>query len=56
MPEARAFGRSRFSPLRLIRLSLDGLTAFTTWPLRAKARPLCLVRREQGCGLASTRK
>ena len=34
-PEARAHGRSHFSPWRLIRLSLDGLTAFTTWPLRA---------------------
>jgi polyisoprenyl-phosphate glycosyltransferase len=35
LPDARAHGRSRFSPLRLIRLSLDGLTAFTRWPLRA---------------------
>jgi polyisoprenyl-phosphate glycosyltransferase len=35
MPEARAHGRSQFSPRRLIRLSIDGLTAFTTWPLRA---------------------
>jgi polyisoprenyl-phosphate glycosyltransferase len=35
VPEARAHGRSQFSPLRLIRLSLDGLTAFTKWPLRA---------------------
>jgi polyisoprenyl-phosphate glycosyltransferase len=35
VPDARAHGRSRFSPLRLLRLSLDGLTAFTTWPLRA---------------------
>jgi glycosyltransferase involved in cell wall biosynthesis len=34
-PEARAHGHSHFSPLRLVRLSLDGLTAFTTWPLRA---------------------
>jgi glycosyltransferase involved in cell wall biosynthesis len=34
-PSARAHGRSSFNPLRLIRLSLDGLTAFTTWPLRA---------------------
>lgn len=33
-PEARAHGHSRFNPLRLIGLSLDGLTAFTTWPLR----------------------
>jgi polyisoprenyl-phosphate glycosyltransferase len=34
-PEARAHGHSHFSPWRLVRLSLDGLTAFTTWPLRA---------------------
>jgi polyisoprenyl-phosphate glycosyltransferase len=35
VPGTRAHGRSHFSPLRLIRLSLDGLTAFTTWPLLA---------------------
>lgn len=35
MPAPRAHGRSHFSLLRLVRLSLDGLTAFTTWPLRA---------------------
>ena len=35
MPAPRAHGQSHFSLLRLIRLSLDGLTAFTTWPLRA---------------------
>ena len=35
LPAARAHGHSHFSPLRLIRLSLDGLTSFTTWPLRA---------------------
>jgi glycosyltransferase involved in cell wall biosynthesis len=35
VPAPRAHGRSHFSPLRLIHLSLDGLTAFTTWPLRA---------------------
>jgi glycosyltransferase involved in cell wall biosynthesis len=34
-PPARATGRSHFSAWRLINLSLDGLTAFTTWPLRA---------------------
>ena len=34
-PDARGSGRSHFSPWRLMRLSLDGLTAFTTWPLRA---------------------
>ena len=35
VPAAREHGHSHFSPLRLIRLSLDGLTSFTTWPLRA---------------------
>ncbi|MEO6744798.1 MAG: glycosyltransferase family 2 protein [Caldimonas sp.] len=35
MPAPRAAGASHFSPLRLVQLSLDGLTAFTTWPLRA---------------------
>jgi polyisoprenyl-phosphate glycosyltransferase len=34
-PEARVHGRSQFSLLQLFHLSLDGLTAFTTWPLRA---------------------
>lgn len=34
VPDARAHGHSHFNPLRLIGLSLDGLTAFTTWPLR----------------------
>lgn len=33
-PDSRAHGHSHFSALRLIRLSLNGLTAFTTWPLR----------------------
>ena len=33
-PAARGAGRSSFSPFRLVTLSLDGLTAFTTWPLR----------------------
>jgi hypothetical protein len=37
VPAARAHGRSHFSPLRLIHHSIDGLTAFTTWPLRAVA-------------------
>jgi len=35
MPAERSHGRSHFSLLRLLRMSLDGLTAFTTWPLRA---------------------
>ena len=34
-PDERVHGQSHFSPLRLARLSFDGLTAFTTWPLRA---------------------
>lgn len=34
-PAPRAHGRSKFNSLRLARLALDGLTAFTTWPLRA---------------------
>lgn len=34
-PAPRAHGHSRFSPWRLIKLALDGLTGFTTWPLRA---------------------
>jgi polyisoprenyl-phosphate glycosyltransferase len=34
-PPQRASGASHFNPWRLIRLSLDGLTGFTTWPLRA---------------------
>ncbi len=34
VPESRGNGRSSFGPLRLLTLSLDGLTAFTTWPLR----------------------
>lgn len=35
MPAPRVHGRSHFSPLQLVRLSLNGLMAFTTWPLRA---------------------
>ena len=35
VPQPRASGESHFSAWRLIRMSLDGLTAFTTWPLRA---------------------
>jgi glycosyltransferase involved in cell wall biosynthesis len=33
-PNPRAHGRSQFSASRLLRLSVDGLTAFTNWPLR----------------------
>jgi len=35
MPAERAHGASSYRPLRLVGLALDGLTAFTTWPLRA---------------------
>ncbi|HUR89741.1 MAG TPA: glycosyltransferase family 2 protein [Ramlibacter sp.] len=34
VPDARAHGRTHFSLRRLVSLSLDGLTSFTTWPLR----------------------
>ncbi len=33
-PEPRAAGQSTFGFLRLVGLAVDGLTAFTTWPLR----------------------
>ncbi|CAB3901991.1 MAG: glycosyltransferase family 2 protein [Achromobacter pulmonis] len=33
-PDERMHGDSRFGGMRLARLALDGLTAFTTWPLR----------------------
>jgi glycosyltransferase involved in cell wall biosynthesis len=36
-PAPRAHGRTRFSLARLLRLSLDGLTAFANWPLRVVA-------------------
>ncbi len=35
MPDSRQHGESHFNGLRLLRLALAGLTAFTTWPLRA---------------------
>jgi polyisoprenyl-phosphate glycosyltransferase len=34
-PQPRRHGRSHFNLVRLARLSMDGITAFTTWPLRA---------------------
>ena len=34
VPDARAHGRSHYGWGRLINLSIDGLTSFTTWPLR----------------------
>ena len=33
-PATRARGKSKFRWLQLLRLSIDGITAFTTWPLR----------------------
>lgn len=33
-PPERLHGTSYFRPLKLFRFALDGLTAFTTWPLR----------------------
>ncbi len=35
MPDERLHGTSHFSKLRLLRLAIEGLTAFTVWPLRA---------------------
>ncbi|NYT65504.1 glycosyltransferase family 2 protein [Alcaligenaceae bacterium] len=34
IPPERLHGNSYFNPLKLFRFALDGLTAFTTWPLR----------------------
>jgi len=34
-PPERLHGNSTFHPLKLLQFALDGLTAFTTWPLRA---------------------
>ncbi len=34
MPPERLHGVSRFRPLKLLGFAIDGLTAFTTWPLR----------------------
>ena len=33
-PDVRQHGETRFTPWRLLSLSLDGITGFTTWPLR----------------------
>jgi glycosyltransferase involved in cell wall biosynthesis len=33
-PPERLYGKTCFRPLKLFRLAVDGLTAFTTWPLR----------------------
>lgn len=35
VPDERTQGKSHFSSLRMMGLALDGLTAFTVWPLRA---------------------
>ncbi|MFT3812514.1 MAG: glycosyltransferase family 2 protein [Acidovorax sp.] len=35
LPAEREHGNSHYSRIRLVRLALDGLTAFTVWPLRA---------------------
>lgn len=35
LPAQRASGESAFKLPRLVRMSLDGITGFTTWPLRA---------------------
>ena len=37
VPAARAHGDSHYDAARLLRLSLDGLTAFANWPLRVVA-------------------
>lgn len=34
-PARRICGRTHFDALRLLRISVDGITAFTNWPLRA---------------------
>ncbi len=34
LPKPRAHGHSHFSASRLIHMTIDGLTSFTTWPLR----------------------
>jgi len=43
VPDARAHGSSHFKLGRLIHLSLDGLTAFTTWPLRLATIVGCIM-------------
>jgi glycosyltransferase involved in cell wall biosynthesis/membrane-associated phospholipid phosphatase len=35
VPDERAHGVSHFGKLRLLQMALDGLTAFTVWPLQA---------------------
>lgn len=33
-PSQRRHGKTHFKPLKLLRFAVDGLTSFTTWPLR----------------------
>src|SRR3546814_3998319 len=33
-PPERLHGKSTFKPFKLFRFAIDGITAFTTWPLR----------------------
>ncbi|OYV47928.1 MAG: glycosyltransferase, partial [Burkholderiales bacterium 21-58-4] len=33
-PPERLHGTTRFKPIKLFRFAIDGITAFTTWPLR----------------------
>lgn len=33
-PPERLYGKSTFKPFKLFRFAIDGITAFTTWPLR----------------------
>lgn len=34
-PAERVFGETKFNLLKLLRFTIDGITAFSTWPLRA---------------------
>ena len=43
LPEQRAHGHSHFSKFQLFRLALDGLFAFTLWPLRTVIFLGCLM-------------
>lgn len=55
-PAARGSGGPKFTPLRLLALSVDGLTSFTTWPLRvvsAAGLGLALLALLYGAGLVA---
>ncbi|WP_319238788.1 glycosyltransferase family 2 protein [uncultured Propionivibrio sp.] len=43
VPAERRHGQTNFSFLRLTRFALDGITAFSTWPLRFLTAAGCLV-------------